>query len=128
MMHGTMSTSRSPRRRLLRAALAAGLGVTALELQHRADLRAIAADPENAELTRELHGRALEVMSTDGIRLHAEVFGPDGAPTIVLAHGWLCALDFWHYQLRDLAGEFRVVAYDQRGHGRSEAPRDGHFT
>ena len=113
-------------RRAAGLAVLAGLG-TAWELQRRADARAIAADPETAELGRELRGREMAVVSADGTRLHAEVFGRDGAPTIVLAHGWTCELDFWHYQLRDLGDEFRLVAYDQRGHGRSQAPgRDGY--
>jgi pimeloyl-ACP methyl ester carboxylesterase len=60
------------------------------------------------------------VRSPDGTTLHAEVFGPDDAPTIVLAHGWTEALRFWIYQIRGLAGDFRIVAYDLRGHGRSE--------
>lgn len=124
-----MIPSRTAARRLAGAALLAGLsGAVAWERQRRADARAIAADPETAELQRELRGRPVAVTSADGTRLHAEVFGPEGAPTIVLAHGWTCAIDFWHYQLRDLGGEFRVVAYDQRGHGRSQAPRDGEYT
>jgi pimeloyl-ACP methyl ester carboxylesterase len=119
---------RTTARRLAGAALLAGLGAVAWERQRRADARAIAADPETAELQRELPGRSVPVVSADGTRLHAEVFGLDGAPTIVLVHGWTCAIDFWHYQIRDLAGEFRVVAYDQRGHGRSRASRDGEYT
>jgi pimeloyl-ACP methyl ester carboxylesterase len=63
------------------------------------------------------------VRTADGTRLHAEIFGPDDAPTIVLVHGWVCDLTFWHYQIRDLSQQFRVVAYDQRGHGQSEVPQ-----
>ena len=107
---------------------ALGLGVAALELQRRRDARAVAADPETAELQRELHGRPVDVVSADGTHLHAEVFGPEDAPTIVLAHGWTCAIAFWHYQIRDLSTEFRVVAYDQRGHGRSQPPRGGAYS
>lgn len=111
------------------AGLAAlGLGVAALELQRRADARAVAADPETAELAREVHGRPVTAVSADGTRLHAEVFGPDGVPTIVLAHGWTMGIAFWHYQVRDLVPEFRVVVFDARGHGRSQAPRGGEFT
>ncbi|MGW7411452.1 alpha/beta fold hydrolase [Streptomyces sp. NPDC054863] len=63
--------------------------------------------------------RELTVTSADGARLHVEVYGQDGAPTVVLAHGWTCSIAFWAAQIRELAREFRVVAYDQRGHGRS---------
>ena len=67
-------------------------------------------------------GRVVDVRSKDGVRLHAEVFGrPDGYP-IVLAHGITCALRVWAYQIADLAQDYRVIAYDHRGHGRSSVP------
>ena len=110
---------------LLVAGGAALLVGAALARQARRDARAIAADPERVELSSPPKGRPLAVKSADGTLLHAEVFGPDGAPTIVLVHGWTCSLQFWHYQLRDLPGDLRVVAYDQRGHGQSQRAASG---
>jgi pimeloyl-ACP methyl ester carboxylesterase len=68
------------------------------------------------------HGRVVRVRSKDGTRLHTEIFGPrDGYP-IVLAHGITCAIRVWAYQIADLAKDYRVIAFDHRGHGRSAVP------
>jgi pimeloyl-ACP methyl ester carboxylesterase len=72
--------------------------------------------------------RTLSVHAADGTRLHTEVFGPDNGYPIVLAHGITCAIRVWGYQIADLAGEYRVIAFDARGHGRSGIPRRGGYS
>lgn len=67
-------------------------------------------------------GRVVEVHSADGTRIHTEVFGPDDGYPIVLAHGITCAIRVWANQIADLAGDYKVIAYDHRGHGRSGVP------
>ena len=69
----------------------------------------------------DLHGQ-------DGTRLNTEVYGPDGAPTIVLAHGWTLSIAIWARLLNRLSRDFRVVAYDQRGHGASATAGPAGFT
>lgn len=66
--------------------------------------------------------RAVPVRTADGTRLHAEVFGRRNGYPIVLAHGITCALRVWAYQIADLAADYRVIAFDHRGHGRSGVP------
>ncbi|MGV0837477.1 alpha/beta fold hydrolase [Mycolicibacterium thermoresistibile] len=68
-------------------------------------------------------GRVVSVRAADGVRLHTEVFGPADAPPIVLAHGITCAIRVWAYQIAELANDYRVIAFDHRGHGRSSVPR-----
>ncbi|MDH6125566.1 alpha/beta hydrolase [Kitasatospora sp. GP82] len=62
------------------------------------------------------------IRSADGHWIHAEAYGPEGAPLVVLAHGWTCSIAFWAPVIHQLTAGHRVVAYDQRGHGRSDIP------
>jgi pimeloyl-ACP methyl ester carboxylesterase len=67
------------------------------------------------------------VVTADGVRLQVETTGASDAPvTVVLAHGWTCSTRSWHHQLAGLprvlgSDAVRVVAYDHRGHGQSDA-------
>lgn len=88
----------------------------------------LADDPEWRELHRPLGGTVHRVRSFDGTELHAAVSGPDGAPTLLLCHGYALSSAAWHHQRRDLAGRFRVVAYDQRGHGASGPAASGDYS
>jgi 3-oxoadipate enol-lactonase len=45
----------------------------------------------------------------------------DGPP-VVLLHGFACGKRMWFHQTLALKNRFRVVAYDQRGHGLTDAP------
>lgn len=62
----------------------------------------------------------------DGLRLDVRTYGPDDvAVTAVLAHCWTLNQEDWHYQVRALQREFghriRIVTWDHRGHGSSDA-------
>jgi pimeloyl-ACP methyl ester carboxylesterase len=110
--------------------LAGGLAGAALvtALVGRRDRRAVLADPQHAALSRPRPGRPLTVRSSDGTVLHAEVSGPDGAPTVVLVHGWLCSSRIWHHQVQALSDDLRVVTCDLRGHGRSAPAATGDYS
>src|SRR5690349_7581225 len=73
------------------------------------------------------HARGLLAHSEDGTELHVEAFGPEDAPTLLLVHGWTCAIRFWSKQITELARTFRVVAFDLRGHGRSAPAVSGDY-
>ena len=74
--------------------------------------------------------KAHVVRGGGGLRLHVREWGPaDGRP-ILFIHGWSQNHLCWARQYESaLAGEFRLVAYDLRGHGMSQAPLEpGHYT
>ncbi|MBA3266833.1 MAG: alpha/beta hydrolase [Acidimicrobiia bacterium] len=70
-------------------------------------------------------GRVVDVPGR-GETLVREMPGPAGGPTILLLHGWtLCSDVNWFTAYETLAHHGRVIAMDQRGHGRgirSEEP------
>jgi 3-oxoadipate enol-lactonase len=48
-----------------------------------------------------------------------------GSP-IVFIHGWMDDHSMWNYQIDFFSKNYRVIAYDQRGHGRSDKPQNGY--
>jgi pimeloyl-ACP methyl ester carboxylesterase len=67
-------------------------------------------------------GIASRLGRPDGSELYVECYGPEGAPVIVLTHGWGADRTEWDYLRRDLAGRFRLIVWDLPGLGRSTQP------
>lgn len=61
----------------------------------------------------------------EGIRLYYKDWGT-GKPVVFVA-SWALNSDMWQYQMTPLARQgLRCVAYDRRGHGRSDQPDGGY--
>ncbi len=52
-------------------------------------------------------------------RLHYELEGSSQAPVLVFSNSLACALGMWEPQMKPFTQRFRVLRYDQRGHGES---------
>ncbi|TMD07914.1 MAG: 3-oxoadipate enol-lactonase [Chloroflexi bacterium] len=56
------------------------------------------------------------------IDVHYRMDGPVGAPVLVLSHAMGASLAMWDQQVARLSADFRLLRYDQRGHGASSVP------
>jgi 3-oxoadipate enol-lactonase len=65
--------------------------------------------------------------ASDGIRLHYEVTGRANAPAVLLIQGLGADKHGWDMQRLALSLQYRVVALDNRGAGRSDKPF-GHYS
>lgn len=63
-----------------------------------------------------------------GVRLYYEDSGGDGPP-ILLTHGFGASTGMWHGQVAAFRDRHRLVAWDMRGHGLTDAPEElRHFS
>jgi pimeloyl-ACP methyl ester carboxylesterase len=75
-------------------------------------------------LLAEPQGKEVLITRPDGTVLRALVAGQ--GPPVVFVHGYTAAVFEWNFVWDDLqARGFRVIAFDQRGHGRSTLGSDG---
>ncbi len=65
----------------------------------------------------------MNTIEANGITIHYEVSGSDaGKPWVTLSHSLSCHLGMWDELTAALAPRFKVLRYDTRGHGETEAP------
>jgi 3-oxoadipate enol-lactonase len=58
----------------------------------------------------------------DGVRLHYEAFGRGNSPAVLMIQGLGADKHGWDMQRFALARHYRVIAFDNRGAGRSDKP------
>ena len=59
----------------------------------------------------------------DGVQLAAYRWGNPNGPTLLLVHGYPDNHEIWLPLVRELAGNYQIIAYDVRGFGASNIPR-----
>ncbi len=64
--------------------------------------------------------------TVNGTGIHYEVHGTQG-PWLTLSHSLACNSAMWAPQIAEFSKRFRVLAFDTRGHGQSDAP-EGAYT
>jgi 3-oxoadipate enol-lactonase len=57
-----------------------------------------------------------------GARIHYEIEGPEDGAVLLLSNSLGTDLGMWSPQMPSLTARYRVLRYDSRGHGHSEAP------
>lgn len=62
------------------------------------------------------------LIKANGIQMNYELSGIKQAPVVVLSHSLACSMAMWRPQLEMLESRFRVLRYDTRGHGGTDAP------
>jgi 3-oxoadipate enol-lactonase len=64
----------------------------------------------------------MDVTTDDGARLHVEAADDNGKPPLLFSNSLGTNLHMWDAQMEAFGDAFRVIRYDSRGHGRSDAP------
>jgi len=61
-------------------------------------------------------------VTANGISIHYTLNGVASAPVVTLSHSLATDLGMWEPQVTALAARYRVLRYDTRGHGGTDAP------
>jgi 3-oxoadipate enol-lactonase len=61
-------------------------------------------------------------IKANGISINYRIDGREGAPWLAFSNSLATDLSMWDEQVEGLESSFRILRYDQRGHGGTEAP------
>jgi pimeloyl-ACP methyl ester carboxylesterase len=62
------------------------------------------------------------ISADDGVKLVCDVRGK-GDTALIFLHGWCGDREYWKHQVEAFAPDYRIVAFDQAGHGESTKDR-----
>jgi 3-oxoadipate enol-lactonase len=66
-------------------------------------------------------------INANGIGFNYRIDGPEGAPWLIFSNSLMTDLTMWDEQVAGLKDSFRILRYDQRGHGSTDAT-DGKYS
>jgi 3-oxoadipate enol-lactonase len=66
-------------------------------------------------------------INANGISINCQIDGREGAPWLIFSNSLMTNLTMWDDQAAALQGDYRILRYDQRGHGGTQVP-DGKYT
>ena len=125
------------------AATGVAVGVAAERILLRRRRSPEPTDPLVEEKFGDLpYDESLTVPTDEGLDLYVEIvdrvdgidldfgLGDDGEPTLIFVHGFCLDMGTFHFQRTALArrGDYRMVFYDQPGHGRSGKLEEGEYS
>ena len=61
-------------------------------------------------------------VQANGLRFHCRLDGRPGAPWMVFSNSLMTNLSLWDRQVTMFSDSYRILRYDQRGHGQTEVP------
>ncbi|MFY0613559.1 MAG: 3-oxoadipate enol-lactonase [Hyphomicrobiaceae bacterium] len=64
-----------------------------------------------------------QTIQANGINMTYRFDGPEGAPIVMLSNSLMSNHTMWDPQMAVLSESFRVLRYDTRGHGATDAPK-----
>ena len=62
-------------------------------------------------------------ITANGISVNYTLEGPANAPVVTMSHSLATDLGMWDPTVPSLTGRFRVLRYETRGHGKTDAPK-----
>jgi pimeloyl-ACP methyl ester carboxylesterase len=62
-------------------------------------------------------------LAVNGFDMNLRIDGPEGAPWLTFGNSLCTSLEMWDAEAAALKDRYRILRFDMRGHGKSDAPR-----
>ncbi len=65
----------------------------------------------------------MPILTRADYKIHYELEGPEGAPVLLFSNSLGAELGMWNAQAEEFSKRYRVLRYDNRGHGESSSSK-----